>query len=243
MHYSFFKLQENDGYIGYPTAVVSELMIETPDSVIAEIDKKSENITKDMFKGSNVIRIGGGVHVPAIKLLPSDLGIVVAEVFPQDIDFYIGKYDSVISQANEDYIEHINNTIIQKIQEALTAEFQQWDAYVSMSRIIFGFHKNSISSEFIDHANDEYSHILKISDILVNSGVRPSTKRISFQDATDTTGILKVNLNMEEKAVKSYQDIIKTINDDSSPITIDLQTIISKENEHAMDLRTLLRYL
>jgi bacterioferritin len=242
MHYSFFKLQDNNGYIGYPTDVVSETLNESPEIAIANIDTKSEEITKNLPNLSKIEMLGGGVVFSSLKLIPNDSGIVVAEIFDKDFDYYIGNYEA-LAQANEDYIDHISNNVVQKLQEALTAEYQQWDAYVSMSRIIFGFHRDPIVKEFLDHANDEYQHIISVSDMLVNSGIRPSTKRVSFQDATDTTGIIKVNLDMEEKAVKTYQDILKVINDESSPIAIDIQTILSKENEHARDLRVLLRYL
>lgn len=243
MHYSFFRLSDDSGYIGYPTKIVSEVINESPDTAISSIDEKSKEITNKISLSSKLDTIGGGISVPSIKLIPANSGIVVAEAFDKDFDYYIGNYEAITAQSNEDYIDHMNNTIAQKLQEALTAEYQQWDAYVSMSRIIFGFHRDPVVKEFLDHANDEYQHILSVSDMLVNSGIRPSTKRVSFQDATDTTGIIKVNLDMEEKAVKTYQDIIKVINDESSPIAIDVQTILSKENEHAKDLRVLLRYL
>lgn len=242
MHYSFFRLPDDSGYIGYPTAVVSETLDESPEIAIANIDTKSEKITKNLPDLSKIEMLGGGVVFSSLKLIPDDSGIVVSETFDKDFDYYIGNYEA-LAQANEDYIDHMSNNVVQKLQEALTAEYQQWDAYVSMSRIIFGFHRDPIVKEFLDHANDEYQHIISVSDMLVNSGIRPSTKRVSFQDATDTTGIIKVNLDMEEKAVKTYQDILKVINDESSPIAIDIQTILSKENEHARDLRVLLRYL
>lgn len=238
--FSFFRL--DDGFIGYPTDVVEAAVSLPPEEAITQIDVLSKTAVADACRNSDLETIGGGIFVTTPRLIQDKHGIVVAEVLPHDFDHYIGHYQA-IAQVNQTFVEVMNNIVATKLQEALTAEHQQWDAYVHYSNLIFGFHRDPIVSEFLAHAGDEYDHILKVGSLLVNGGIRPTTKRVAFQEATDTSGILKVQLDMEEKAVKAYQDVVKTINDEGSPVTIEVQTFIAKEAEHARDLRALLRYV
>ncbi len=251
MNFSFFKLdlENTDGYIGYPTKIVAEVLKLKPEEAIEKIVSRSEecianlNLSKERVQELVQGLVGGGILAPSLRLVELDnKDIVVAEVFEYDFDEYINHYEAIIADQNE-FAVPLNNNITQKLQEAIVLEYQQMEAYIHYSNLIFGFNRNEIAEEFLEHANDELAHIISISRILVNAGIRPSTKRISFQEATDTSGILKIQLNMEDKAISTYREIIKMINDDSSPVTVDITDIIKKENEHGQDLRMLLRYV
>jgi len=123
-----------------------------------------------------------------------------------------------------------------QLQAALKAEYLQLDLYQAYRDSLTGEARNALLEEFDDHAEDERQHIATLQQWLVAMDQEPTKERDPVPgDALGNREILKLQLDHELAAVAIYREIVKSLKD-GSPLKVDLENILAKEQEHARDL-------
>jgi len=134
--------------------------------------------------------------------------------------------------------------VVPLLQEALMAEFQQWDLYYAYKALLMGLSRDPIADHFADHAGDEADHIDLLQRYIVGMGHRPTVKRLPIPnlESLEIEQIIALQLKFEKEAVKTYQQILQVLDSrPSSALKIDIENLLAKEVEHAHDLQLLLR--
>ena len=128
-----------------------------------------------------------------------------------------------------------------KLQAALKAEYLQLDLYQAYRDSLTGEARNALLEEFDDHAEDERQHIATLQQWLVAMDYEPTKERDPVPgDALGNREILKLQLDHELAAVAIYREIVESLKD-GSPLKVDLENILAKEQEHARDLAVTLK--
>jgi len=129
------------------------------------------------------------------------------------------------------------------LQLALVGEYQQWDLYTAYASRLKGTEREPIADHFKEHAGDELGHIELLQRYLVSLGENPTLQRKPLPEmAEDATieEIVKLQLQYEQDAVNLYKKILNFL-PDNEPLKLDIEAIITKEQEHVHDLELLLK--
>jgi len=128
------------------------------------------------------------------------------------------------------------------LQEALKAEFQQWDLYYAYKSMLKGLPRDPIADHFEEHAGDEAEHIDVLQRYIVGMGEVPTVERRPIPTLEEPTieAIIAMQLKFELEAVDLYKKILGQL-EDTSPLKLEIENILIKEQEHAHDLQLLLR--
>jgi bacterioferritin len=137
----------------------------------------------------------------------------------------------------------IGKEVLNLLQEALKAEFMQWDLYYAYKSQLKGLSRDPIEEHFSDHAEEEASHIEVLQRFIVGMGENPTTERrpIPILKNNNIREIINLQLTYEIEAVELYKNILKLLTDESYPLRIEIENILSQETEHMHDLQLLLR--
>lgn len=133
--------------------------------------------------------------------------------------------------------------VLDLLQEALMGEFRQWDLYYAYKESLLGLCSPSIAADFEENAGEEASHISTLQRYIVGMGERPTVKRHVIPELPKGSKIeqlVALQLKFEREAVELYGKIINKLGEDS-PLKIELENILAKEQEHTHELQTLLR--
>lgn len=147
-----------------------------------------------------------------------------------------------ISDMRVKLTESDDKPLLPLLQEALKAEFQQWDLYHAYKSVLKGLPRDPIAEHFEEHAGDEAEHISVLQRYIVGMGASPTVERRPIPALEDPTieAIVAMQLKFELEAVNLYKDILVEL-DDTSPLKLEIENILIKEQEHAHDLQLLLR--
>lgn len=129
------------------------------------------------------------------------------------------------------------------LQMALVGEYQQWDLYVAYASRLKGMARSGVADEFKDHAKEELEHIELLQRYLVSIGVNPTLQRKPLPElSAEATmkDIVDLQLKFERDAVALYKKILAIL-PDNEPLKLDIETILTKEQEHVHDLELLLK--
>ena len=128
------------------------------------------------------------------------------------------------------------------LQMALVGEYQQWDLYTAYASRLKGMARNSVADEFKAHAGEEQGHIELLQRYLVSMGVNPTLQRKPIPEIQSATmkDIVTLQLKFEMDAVALYKKILSIL-PDNEPLKLDVEGIITKEQEHVHDLELLLK--
>jgi len=152
----------------------------------------------------------------------------------------------VIIQQEAETLNNItpeNNPFVPFLQKALVAEFQQWDVYHNYKTQLQGLSRDPIAQHFEEHAKEEAEHIDILQRHLVGMGVVPTTERLPIPQVTcpSIQAIVAMQLEIELAAVDVYEQILTLMADSPTALRVDIETILSQEQEHSHDLQFLLR--
>jgi len=127
--------------------------------------------------------------------------------------------------------------LIELIQKALKAEYQQWDLYYAYKDELKGLSRDNIADHFSQHAAEEAEHINVLQRYLVSMGVQPTKQReeIPQINALDPKEIIELQLKFEQAAILTYQQVLGAISD-TDPLRIEIENILAKEEEHRQEL-------
>lgn len=137
----------------------------------------------------------------------------------------------------------IGKEVLDLLQQALKAEFMQWDLYYAYKSQLKGLSRDPIEAHFADHAQDEAKHIEVLQRFIVGMGEIPTTERrpIPLLKNNSIREIINLQLTYEIEAVELYKNILKLLTDDSYPLRVEIENILAQETEHMHDLQLLLR--
>lgn len=133
--------------------------------------------------------------------------------------------------------------VLALLQEALMGEFRQWDLYYAYKESLLGLCSPAIAADFEENAGEEAEHISILQRYIVGMGERPTVKRHVIPElpkGSKIEDLVALQLRFEQEAVELYGNIINKLGEDS-PLKIELENILAKEQEHTHELQTLLR--
>lgn len=144
---------------------------------------------------------------------------------------------------NEMLTMDIGREVLPLLQEAIKAEFQQWDLYYAYKSQLKGLSRDPIEQHFADHAGEESEHIEILQRYIVGMGEIPTTERRLIPSLKDNNfrEIINLQLKFEIEAVGMYQEILSKLKPNSEPLRIEIENILAQETEHMHDLQLLLR--
>lgn len=141
--------------------------------------------------------------------------------------------------------------VVNVLNEALATEIVCVLRYKRHQFMAKGIHAQSVAAEFAEHAAEEQGHADLIAQRIVQLGGEPDYSPASlvlrshseYVEGDDLVEMLEEDLVAERVAIESYTEIVRFLGD-SDPTTRRLfEEILSKEEEHAEDIATLLQGL
>lgn len=147
-----------------------------------------------------------------------------------------------LRRVRERYAVHATS-IEDVLQAALKGEYQQWDMYTVYKSMLTGPMRDGIAEHFDEHADDELEHIETLQRHLIGRGVKPTLERLEIPEADSLRGltwsaIVTLQVQYEQDAVTMYTNILKVLDDEA--LRVDIENILSKEQEHLQDLKVIL---
>ena len=138
--------------------------------------------------------------------------------------------------------------VIDILNQALATEIVcvlRYKRHYFMAR---GINKDSVASEFLQHATEEQGHADLIAERITQLGGAPdfnpqglsSRSHSEYIEGDTLTDMIKENLVAERIAIESYTEIIRYFGDKDPTSRRLMEQILAVEEEHANDMADLL---
>ena len=142
-------------------------------------------------------------------------------------------------------------TVIRILNEVLATEIVCVLRYKRHYYMATGIHAQGVAEEFLEHAKEEQSHADIAAERITQLGGEPDfnpeilAKRSHSQyvEGKSLLDMVREDLVAERIAVESYNEIIRYLGDNDPTTRIAMEQILSKEEEHADDMKKLLETL
>ena len=131
--------------------------------------------------------------------------------------------------------------VVSIIKELLVREYLQRDVYETYSYWLFGLNSPAIQSHLEEHMKQEMRHIRILQRYLMDRCEEPFVARLPIPviSRPKLVDVLKLNLKLEDEAIERYTEAIEII--EKAPkltsLRIDLENILTEEQEHVHDLK------
>jgi len=137
---------------------------------------------------------------------------------------------------------------IEILQAVLATEIVCVLRYTAHAIAATGIDSESVKAEFLEHASEEQEHMSRVAERINQLGGKPNfspeglaTRSASeYGKAEDLIEMIKENLIAERIACEHYRDLVRYFGDDDPTTRVMLESILSKEEEHANDMHDLL---
>ena len=138
-------------------------------------------------------------------------------------------------------VSNARKTLIARLNEDLSREYQAIIAYVVYSQTLRGAEYMAIAKELETHAAQELQHALTISKHIDYLGGTPTTVAQPVVSTREPRAMLKADLENESNTVRAYRERVKECEALSEfAIAEDIREILRQEQEHQIDLATAL---
>ena len=142
-------------------------------------------------------------------------------------------------------------TVIRILNEVLATEIVCVLRYKRHYYMATGIHAQAVAQEFLEHANEEQSHADIAAERITQLGGEPNfnpeglatRSHSQYVEGKSLLDMVREDLVAERIAVESYNEIIRYLGDDDPTTRIAMEKILSKEEEHADDMKKLLETL
>src|ERR1051325_10537109 len=142
-------------------------------------------------------------------------------------------------------------TVIRILNEVLATEIVCVLRYKRHYYMATGIHAQAVAEEFLEHAKEEQRHADIAAERITQLGGEPNfnpeglTTRghSQYVEGKSLLDMVREDLVAERIAVQSYNEIIRYLGDDDPTSHIAMEQILSKEEEHADDMKKLLETL
>lgn len=147
----------------------------------------------------------------------------------------------------QEQADELKGQVLLILNDLLMDEFLQRDLYQAYDFLLFGTDGIPVQEHLQEHLDEEMAHIRTLMRYITSLGGQPTTMRreIPFLERATLRGIMKLNLEYETTAVNKYAQVIKWLEDNGgsemTPLRVDIETILSQEQEHKHDLERWLK--
>jgi len=132
-------------------------------------------------------------------------------------------------------------TLIERLNEDLSREYQAIIAYVVYSQMLKGAEYMNIAAELKKHAGEELAHALTIAKHIDYLGGTPTVTPQPVKVTDDAREMLRADLDNENRTVVAYRERVKQCEAlGEYGIAEDIREILRQEQEHQIDLATAL---
>lgn len=139
-------------------------------------------------------------------------------------------------------------TVIHILNQALATEIVCVLRYKRHYFMASGIHAQAVAEEFLEHAKEEQEHADLIAERITQLDGEPdlnpegmlTRSHSEYVEGTNLLDMLREDLVAERVAIDSYSEIVRYLGDDDPTSRRMMEEILSKEEEHADDLKTLL---
>jgi len=143
------------------------------------------------------------------------------------------------------------DTVIKIFNEVLATETVCVLRYKRHYYMATGIHAQAVADEFLEHAKEEQSHADIVAERITQLGGAPDfnpeglamRSHSQYVEGQSLLDMVREDLVAERIAVESYNEIIRYLGDDDPTTRIAMEQILSKEEEHADDMKKLLDQL
>ncbi len=141
--------------------------------------------------------------------------------------------------------------VVKILNEALATEIICILRYKRHYFMADGIHAQAVKAEFLQHANEEQGHADLIAERITQLDGEPnfspdglSTRsHAEYVEGTDLLDMIREDLVAERIAIDSYSEMVRYIGNDDPTTRRMLEGILAMEEEHAEDLKTMLKTL
>jgi bacterioferritin len=142
-------------------------------------------------------------------------------------------------------------TVIRILNEVLATEIVCVLRYKRHYYMATGIHAQAVAEEFLEHAKEEQTHADIAAERITQLGGEPNfnpeglamRSHSEYVEGTSLLDMVREDLVAERIAVESYGEIIRYLGNDDPTTRIAMEAIMSKEEEHADDMKKLLETL
>jgi len=142
-------------------------------------------------------------------------------------------------------------TVIRILNEVLATEIVCVLRYKRHYYMASGIHAQAVAEEFLEHAKEEQTHADIAAERIVQLGGEPDfnpeglamKSHSQYVEGKSLLDMVREDLVAERIAVESYSEIIRYLGTDDPTTRIAMEQIMSKEEEHADDMKSLLETL
>jgi bacterioferritin len=139
-------------------------------------------------------------------------------------------------------------TVIKILNEVLATEIVCVLRYKRHYYMATGIHAQAVAAEFLEHAKEEQTHADIAAKRITELGGEPNfnpeglatRSHSQYIEGGTLLEMVREDLVAERIAVESYNEIILYLGDDDPTTRIAMEQILSKEEEHADDMKKLL---
>lgn len=139
--------------------------------------------------------------------------------------------------------------IIEQLNRALATEWVCVLRYMRHYYCVAGVTSEPIKAHFLEHAREEQGHANKLAERIVQLGGEPDLNpatlvdrsHAEYQTGTSIEDMVRENLVAERIAVEAYREFIHFVGDRDPATRTMLERILTQEEEHADELRDLLK--
>ena len=137
---------------------------------------------------------------------------------------------------------------IEILQNVLATEIVCVLRYSMHAVTATGLSSEGVKNEFAAHAADEQQHMMQVAERINQLGGRPNfnpeglvaRSASQYGEGKDITDMIRENLIAERIAVDHYRELIRFFGNNDPATRTMLESILSKEEEHANDMLDLL---
>jgi bacterioferritin len=141
--------------------------------------------------------------------------------------------------------------VIRILNEVLATELVCVLRYKRHYFMATGIHAQAVAEEFLEHANEEQSHADLVADRITQLGGEPdlnpeglaTRSHSQYVEGKSLLDMVREDLVAERIAVESYNEIIRYLGNDDPTTRVVMEQILTKEEEHADDMKKLLETL
>jgi len=142
-------------------------------------------------------------------------------------------------------------TVIRILNEVLATEIVCVLRYKRHYYMATGIHAESVAAEFLEHAKEEQEHADIAAERITQLGGQPNfnpeglatRSHSQYAEGKNLLDMVREDLVAERIAVESYNEIIRYLGDDDPTTRRAMEKILSKEEEHADDMKKFLETL
>jgi bacterioferritin len=133
---------------------------------------------------------------------------------------------------------------IKVLNDALATELVCTLRYTQHYFMANGIHGTAVAAEFLEHANEEHAHAMKLAERIQQLGGKPDfnpetlvqRSHAEYREGATLAEMIRENLIAERIAIMAYRQAIEFFGEKDSTSRRLLEWILEQEEEHAADL-------